>query len=58
MQYYTAIVFFQDRTKTPMKYRNIKSKANFETFIKTKRPWYINYYDKKTKAYDGRVYLV
>lgn len=57
--YETAICFFINGEKTPLKYRNIKSRQSFERFIQTKWPAvnYINYYNKTTKAFAGRVWL-
>ena len=55
--YLTAICFYKFNAKPPLKYRNIKNKAAFEAFIKKSDVWYVNYYDKKTKAYIERIYL-
>jgi hypothetical protein len=58
--YETAICFFNEQLgRTPLKYRNIKSRANFEKFVQNKWPGikYINYYSKTTKAYQGRTWL-
>jgi hypothetical protein len=58
--YETAICFFIPAlNKTPLKYRNIKSRASLERFIQNKWPevQYINYYNKVTKAFQGRTWL-
>lgn len=57
--YETAICFFIEGQKMPLKYRNIKNRANFEKFIQQSWPavHYINYYNKQTKAFAGRVWL-
>lgn len=57
--YETAICFFINGEKKPLKYRNIKSRQSFEKFIVAMWPnvHYINYYNKATKVYQGRTYL-
>jgi hypothetical protein len=59
--YYTAIIFFAPAAeKQPLKYRNIKNRSSLERFITSKHAdaWYINYYNKATKAFVERVYLL
>lgn len=59
-KYETAICFFlKDENKLPLKYRNIKNRANFERFIQSRWPGvhYINWYNKESKAYQGRTWL-
>lgn len=41
----------------PLKYRGIHNKEKFEKFAKTKGVAYVNYYNKKTRIFAGRVYL-
>lgn len=57
--YETAVCFFPNNERIPLKYRNIKSRGNFERFIKTKWPavQYINWYNKATKVFQGRTYF-
>ena len=55
--YLTAICFYKFNAQPPLKYRNIQNRAKFEDFIKQFNVWYINYYDKKTKAFVERKYL-
>lgn len=55
--YLTAICFYKFNAQPPLKYRNIKYRDRFEAFIKPKGVWYVNYYDKKTKAFVDRQYL-
>lgn len=57
--YETAICFFIENSQTPLKYRNIKSRKSFETWLQKAWPnaHYINYYNKTTKAYQGRTWL-
>jgi len=58
VQYYTALAV--DNNGKWMKYRNIRPSKTpaFEQFLKIiKQVRYINYYDKKKKAYIKRVYL-
>jgi hypothetical protein len=55
---YTAIMFFHYKTdQKPMKYRKIYNKDKFEQFAISKGALYINYYDRETKQFDGRVWL-
>lgn len=57
--YETAICFFINNSQTPLKYRGINNRATFERFVQNKWPavHYINWYNKKTKAYQGRTWL-
>ena len=51
-----AICFFQDKTKQPLKYRNVTDDFNFEKFAQNKDIHYINFYNKD-KSYSHRKYL-
>ena len=57
--YETAWCFFIDNSHHPIKYRNIKTRDNFIRFVQSTWPavHYINWYNKKTKAYQGRTWL-
>lgn len=57
--YETAIIFLIDKPGEPLKYRNIKSRKSFETWLQKAWPnaHYINYYNKTTKAYQGRTWI-
>jgi hypothetical protein len=57
--YETAICFFINGEKTPLKYRNILNRANFIKFVQKSWPevQYINFYNKKSKAFAGREWL-
>ncbi len=51
-------MFFHYKTdQKPMKYRKIYNKDKFEQFAISKGALYINYYDRETKQFDGRVWL-
>jgi hypothetical protein len=56
-RYLTAICFYKFNSQPPLKYRNIKNIDKFEAFIIQRGVWYVNYYDKKTKAFIERKYL-
>ena len=60
-KYLTAIIFLADPAAPPQKYRNIvnsqRALESFQAFAKTKKAKYINYYDRQTRAYMGRVYI-
>ena len=67
MNYYTAIVFFPPAMpgselpgsgRPPAKYRNINRPQNFEVWAKRQGAWYVNYYDKKSKAFSHRTWLM
>ena len=53
---FNAICFIS-KDVAPLKYRGIHNKEKFEKFAKTKGVAYINYYNKKTRIFAGRVYL-
>lgn len=57
--YENAICFFINNSRPPLKYRTIKNRSSFERFIQNKWPevHYINWYNKQTKAYQGRTWL-
>ena len=57
MNLFTCIIFFEDKNKTPAKYRNIKNLKKFKTFATTTNGHYFNVYDKLTKSYVERIYL-
>ena len=51
-----AICFFQDKTKQPLKYRNVYDDFSFEKFAQSKNLHYINFYNKD-RSYSHRKYL-
>ena len=58
MEYYTAIIFFEDHKEiTPKKYRNINRVENFIDFARKVGGHYVNLYEKKTKRFYCRVWL-
>jgi len=57
-KYETAIVFFQPGTKRPRKYRNIANRTKFGQFCLDLGAWYINWYDKETKKFECRTWLI
>ena len=58
MEYYTAIIFFEDHKEiTPKKYRNIKRVENFIDFARKVGGHYVNLYEKKTRKFYCRVWL-
>lgn len=58
LKLFTAIAFFiQDGEKIAHKYRNISNRMRFEKFIQERGAKYVNWYDKETRQYIGRVYL-
>lgn len=58
LDYYTAIGF--DRNGKAFKYRNISrnNMAKFEEFLKRRSIVYVNYYNKKTREYSHRNYVL
>jgi hypothetical protein len=57
MNLFTCIIFFEDKNKTPAKYRNIINLEKFKTFAATTNGHYFNVYDKLTRGYIERVYF-
>jgi hypothetical protein len=57
MNLFTCIIFFEDKTKTPAKYRNIKNIDKFKTFAAGANGIYFNVYDKLTRNFKERIYL-
>lgn len=57
-EYKTAIVFFKPGTKRPRKYRNIANRLKFSQFCINLGAWYINWYDKETKNFEDRTWLI
>jgi hypothetical protein len=58
MEYYTAIIFFEDQKEnTPRKYRNINRVENFIEFARKVGGKYVNLYEKQTKRFYCRVWL-
>jgi hypothetical protein len=56
---FTAIAFYPAlQNKKPLKYRNISNLVSFEIYASKKGIAYINYYDKDTRAYYGRKWLI
>jgi len=57
MEYYTAIIFFNDKEISPRKYRNINNVDNLILFARREKAEYINLYFKKTKAFYCRIWI-
>lgn len=57
-KYFTAIVFFKPGTKKPRKYHNIHNISNFAQFCIKSGAWYINWYDKKSREFERRTWLI
>jgi len=57
MNLFTCIIFFEDKTKTPAKYRNIKNLDKFKIFAFIANGIYFNVYDKQTRNFVERIYL-
>jgi len=57
MNLFTCIIFFEDKTKTPAKYRNIKNLDKFKTFASSANGIYFNVYEKQTRNFKERIYL-
>jgi len=57
MNLFTCIIFFEDKTKTPAKYRNIKNLEKFTTFAVNSNGIYFNVYEKLTRNFKERIYL-
>ena len=57
MNLFTCIIFFEDKTKTPAKYRNIKNLDKFKTFASNANGIYFNVYEKQTRNFKERIYL-
>jgi hypothetical protein len=57
MNLFTCIIFFEDKSKTPAKYRNIKNLDKFTTFAAGANGIYFNVYDKLTRNFKERIYL-
>ena len=54
----TAIVFFKPGTKKPRKYRNISNLIKFAEFAIKEGAWYINWYDKESREFERRSWLI
>jgi len=54
---FTAIVFMQDTTEQPRKYRNIANLNSFRLFAESINAAYYNLYDKTTKLFVVRIYI-
>lgn len=58
-QLFTGIIFYPAASqKRPRKYRNINNVPNFLKFALKTGGWYVNLYDKETRLYCGRKYLI
>lgn len=59
LKLYTCIIFFEDKNKTPYKFRNVNINGikKLITYGNKHQVKYFNVYDKATKKFIERVYI-